>query len=121
MYRSLDAPSIAETIDRLKRRVSERFPESGLARVAGELCSIMSESEKRRQWIGESHLWLRVLVAVVAAVLLALILAALSSLKSRKAPPCTIPKRAWPFGGCRLYSFKALTDQRWVRSIEALV
>ena len=37
MFRSLDAARIADTADRLGRRISERFPGSGLSGVAESL------------------------------------------------------------------------------------
>lgn len=36
-YKTLNADCVVETIDRLHRRISERFPEAGLVRVAAEL------------------------------------------------------------------------------------
>ena len=37
MYRALDADKIIATIDLLQRRIDERFPGAGLARVAADL------------------------------------------------------------------------------------
>jgi hypothetical protein len=37
VYRTLDASCVVDTIDRLERRIGERFPESGLRKVCREL------------------------------------------------------------------------------------
>jgi hypothetical protein len=39
MYQSLDPVRIIETLDRLRERIEERFPKSGLGRVCSELIS----------------------------------------------------------------------------------
>ena len=39
MYRALDAARIVATAHALQQRIAERFPDAGLARVAGELCA----------------------------------------------------------------------------------
>jgi hypothetical protein len=39
MYQSLDPVRIIETLERLRERIEERFPNSGLGRVCGELIS----------------------------------------------------------------------------------
>ncbi len=62
MYRELNVDHIVATLQRLHRRVCERFPESGLSRVAAELLVIARESEARIDR-GRRPLWgLRVLV-----------------------------------------------------------
>ena len=38
-YKTLKSECVVETIDTLERRISERFPQSGLRKVAGELAS----------------------------------------------------------------------------------
>ena len=39
-YRTLDVEAILETLRRLERRISERFPDSGLLSICHELVSI---------------------------------------------------------------------------------
>lgn len=46
-YRSLDAAHIVATADALQRRIAERFPESGLRRVAQELHTVATETTAR--------------------------------------------------------------------------
>ena len=40
MYRRLDGAHIVETLDRVQRRIEERFPGSGLSQVSGELLAV---------------------------------------------------------------------------------
>jgi hypothetical protein len=69
-YRRLDADEVIETARRLARRVDERFPGSGLGRVAAELVVMAGESAERARWIARPNLWLRAGVGllVVAAI-----------------------------------------------------
>ncbi|MCK5720460.1 MAG: hypothetical protein KAH84_11010 [Thiomargarita sp.] len=59
MYRKLDFNQINDTIDKLHNRLIERFPESGLMAVCGELKSISAETKTKIAWINEPHLLLR--------------------------------------------------------------
>ena len=47
MYRALDADKIIATIERLKRRIDERFPGAGLAGVAGGLLAAARDTEQK--------------------------------------------------------------------------
>lgn len=67
MYRELSAPLTTKTIETLRRRISERFPDSGLLRVCEELLAVAQEAEAKSERIGRPNLWLRLLVAVVIA------------------------------------------------------
>ena len=44
MYNELQISHIVATLQRLHRRICERFPESGLSKVAGELLKIAEET-----------------------------------------------------------------------------
>jgi len=66
LYRTLKADRIVETAERLARRVGERFPESGLSGVAGELANIARQAEARCDEIRRPHFTYRVLAAVLA-------------------------------------------------------
>lgn len=74
-YQRLDPDAVGKTVHRLHHRILTRFPERGLARVAGELADLVTtvgaaEEESRRQ-----HRTLRTLcragIAVVAVVAVA--------------------------------------------------
>lgn len=79
-YRRLDVGSITATLDTLTRRISERFPDSGLSNVARELSAIASECGARLARITHPHWPIR--IAAVAAVvgLAAIVVAAASKL-----------------------------------------
>jgi hypothetical protein len=64
-YRTLDADSVARTIELLCRRVEFRFPESGLARVCRELDLIGEQTRQRAEWIRKPMLVLRMGVGLV--------------------------------------------------------
>lgn len=56
-YRTLDPARIIETAEKLEERIAERFPESGLRRVAAELVSLSRDlSEGAKQL--EQPIWL---------------------------------------------------------------
>jgi len=59
MYRKLDADQIVGTVRRLRERVAERFPDSGLSRVSLELEQVASTAAARASWIAQRNYWLR--------------------------------------------------------------
>ena len=72
MYRRLRHEGISRTADRLRLRVSERFPDSGLSKVAAELADIARGAELRAAEIVEPIAWLRNTVYTGIAILLAI-------------------------------------------------
>jgi len=78
MYRNLDPKQIVKTVSQMKHRVEERFPGSGLGRVASELHDVALGVVARTAEINRPHLLLRTcsvatvvaLVGAVAAVLM---------------------------------------------------
>jgi hypothetical protein len=64
-YRRLDPAMVATTADRLRDRVAERFPDSGLAGVAEELSRIASDAGRRTRALTRPYLGLRALVFLV--------------------------------------------------------
>ncbi len=66
-YRTLDAKRIVETAERLHRRVGERFPDSGLQTVSGELAALARESEASATAVARPIWWLRALIGVTIA------------------------------------------------------
>lgn len=59
MYRHLRHEGIARTAEQLRLRVSERFPNSGLSKVAAELADIARAAEVRAGEIVKPIAWLR--------------------------------------------------------------
>jgi hypothetical protein len=75
VYRRLDPARIAETADRLARRIAERFPDSGLAGVARELTEIVAQARADHEWLAAPIRSLRVAVLSTVVALTALFIA----------------------------------------------
>lgn len=71
-YRTLDPDKIEQTIGKLHKRVEERFPGRGLAKLCAELLTIAHEDQERMSWRARPNRLLR------AAVGLALIVGGIS-------------------------------------------
>lgn len=83
MYRTLDTDKIVATVDALERRIAERFPGAGLAKVCAELGQCARENRDRLMRIRQPHFGMRVasgaillagfaLIAYVASIVLRL-------------------------------------------------
>ena len=78
-YRQLDQTQITETLRRLRDRISERFPGSGLGNVAGELVSLSEEAFDRIDYVRRPNWPIRVAVgAIIAGMVTVVALGALS-------------------------------------------
>jgi hypothetical protein len=71
MYRQLNAAKIVETIATLQRRIVERFPESGLSRLCGEVQTVAHETVERLHWIQRPHIPLRCVIGLLLVALVA--------------------------------------------------
>ena len=71
----LDPQKIVDTIELLNQRIAERFPESGLNRVCGQLHDISENMKKRAEWVEQPVYWLRILTWLVCAVIVVFALA----------------------------------------------
>ena len=65
----LDAERIVETVERLSRRISERFPESGLSRLGIDLLDVARHTQEHLDEIARPILWLRTGSWLMAALL----------------------------------------------------
>lgn len=73
MYRNLDPALIVQTVGLLKERVEDRFPKSGLSKVAGELNQVAIQVVARTDSISKPHLPVRagsilIVIAVMGAL-----------------------------------------------------
>lgn len=68
-YTELRADKLLQTIEQLYRRISERFPESGLSQVCQEFCHVAARSEALAITL-RRPIWPVRIVAVAAAALL---------------------------------------------------
>ena len=76
-YRTLDVEAILETVRRLERRISERFPGSGLLSICHELVSLAEDVQQRAKAIAAPNIALRaaVYILILAGVVGLLIIA----------------------------------------------
>jgi len=71
MYRSLDAKLIVETCRSTQERITGRFSNSGLSKVAAELLTVSESAAGLASWLAKPHLPLRALASVaITAILL---------------------------------------------------
>jgi hypothetical protein len=71
MYRSLNPNHIVRTVAQLQERIEERFPGSGLGKVAAELSQIANDAVARSAWIAKPHLSLRIGIGFLVALIVA--------------------------------------------------
>lgn len=81
MYRHLDPVQIVQTVRRLHERIQDRFPESGLSRVANELLDVALSARERSSFIARRHLALRVASGIVILTFVATVVALMGSLR----------------------------------------
>jgi len=67
-YRTLDADKIETTIEKLRKRIDERFPARGLSTLCAELLTIAREDRQRLSWVARPNIWVR--TGVAAAIVL---------------------------------------------------
>ncbi|MGL4395532.1 MAG: hypothetical protein ACRCS9_03235 [Hyphomicrobium sp.] len=74
MYRALNPDKITATLEYLERRVSDRFPGSGLANVAADISALARATTERIELVAAPHWGLRcALLSVLALGLAALV------------------------------------------------
>jgi hypothetical protein len=81
MYRQLDDDRIIETLQRLRDRISERFPGSSLSRVSEELLTVARESASHIAFLARPNWWVRGSVGVGIVVMLAGLAAAMTRMR----------------------------------------
>jgi hypothetical protein len=64
-YRTLDVEAILETVRRLERRISERFPSSGLLSICHELVKLAEEVQQRAKAIAAPNVALQASVYIL--------------------------------------------------------
>jgi len=71
MNNNLEPNKIVDTIHRLHKRISERFPDTGLGAVCKQLHTIATENKRLRSWIKKPHIMFR--VGMIFAIILFLL------------------------------------------------
>ena len=83
----LDADRILATSERLGRRVGERFPDSGLRRVSGQLVELASRAKATTLWIARPHSGLRAIsFGVIGTIVVASLVVIVGSVRSNQGP-----------------------------------
>ena len=85
-YQHLESDKIIQTVQVLQRRISERFPDAGLASVCGKLVEISRLARQRSEEIAKPILWVRLLSAGVIVAVLAVLAALVWTITQEKAP-----------------------------------
>lgn len=80
-YRELEAAHIVRTAETLQLRVAERFPGSGLSRVAGEFTAVSREAEARIRALRRPRWGLRIGTGLLVLVIVGVALVALMELR----------------------------------------
>ena len=83
MYNELKLDRITDTLAILRRRIEDRFPGSGLGKVAGELHSIATDTRPVLEQISRPNLYVRVSVAIVVVAIGFVLVAALRYLPAQ--------------------------------------
>jgi len=86
MYRSLDSERIIETARVLVRRIGERFPDSGLSKLATEILAEARLVAVASNWMAKPLLWVRISVGVAIFLMLAGAFGTLFVLNGKVAP-----------------------------------
>ncbi len=73
-YSKLDPAPIRATIERLRDRIRERFPDAGLSRIAAEMVEVARQNEVVIVQLRQPIWWVRMLAGVALLALLALTL-----------------------------------------------
>ena len=81
MYRQLDDDRIIETLQRLRDRITERFPGSSLSRVSEELLTVARESASHVAYLAKPSWWIRGIVGAAIVLMLAGLVAAASRIR----------------------------------------
>lgn len=72
-FRALDAGEILRTLEQLRQRIEERFPGSGLGRVAADLCGVARDCATGAAALGRPHWPLRIGTVAIGLIALAAI------------------------------------------------
>lgn len=76
-FRRLDSAEIIETLEQLVHRISERFPESGLASVGRELLGLARDAAIQAEELGRPNKTIRVAVSVLTLLVVGAVIAVL--------------------------------------------
>lgn len=79
-YRELDNQLTIKTLIKLKLRIQDRFPESGLLNVCNELLQVAKESQSKIAFISKPLFWLRFTLITVVLLTFAILFFTIAAL-----------------------------------------
>ncbi len=82
----LDADKVLDTVVSLRKRITERFPDSGLGRVCEVLEEVCARSKSRIEWISEPIWPLRILRYLLLAIIVTGLVITVISLRPSARP-----------------------------------
>ncbi|MCB0064857.1 MAG: hypothetical protein KDE19_22185 [Caldilineaceae bacterium] len=69
-YTTLDATKIVGTVERLTRRIHERFPQSGLYQVSEQMLTLAHQSQERARFVARPLYWIRIVIGLLIALII---------------------------------------------------
>lgn len=81
MYRRLNAQRISDTVERLSRRIEERFPASGLSQVSRELLDVSRQHEIQVSRLVRPNWWARLGIGLTILALIAVLVGVAVSIR----------------------------------------
>jgi hypothetical protein len=70
LYTTLDSAKIIDTVDRLTRRIGERFPQAGLYQVACQLLTLAHATQERAHFVARPIAWIRLIIGLLIALII---------------------------------------------------
>lgn len=70
IYTTLDPIKIIATVERLNRRIGERFPHAGLYGVAKQLLALAQKSKERADYVARPIYWIRVTIGLLIVLII---------------------------------------------------
>ncbi|HJU89014.1 MAG TPA: hypothetical protein VJ672_06445 [Gemmatimonadaceae bacterium] len=80
-FRELDERLIIETLSRLRDRINERFPGSGLGQVASELLTLAHEATADVAYLRRPHWGVRIAIGITIALIIVVIVAVVMTIR----------------------------------------
>lgn len=80
IYHKLDAEKVIVTIETLHRRITERFPDSGLGKACMRLLEMGKQADERSKAIAKPNIWLRVGIYFLILMIVFAVIVTFSSL-----------------------------------------
>lgn len=67
VYRTIDAALVLQTLEKLRLRIGERFPQAGLGKVCAELAVLAGDTQSRVTGLAKPMIWIRIGVGLILA------------------------------------------------------